>query len=119
MRFQVSEKTIFQKIIDRELPAQIVYEDELSNAFKDINPAAHVHILVVPKIEIPKLEDATSENQEILGNLLLVSAKVAEAEGLKKNGYRVVINNGSHALQTVFQLHLHVLGGRMMSWPPG
>jgi histidine triad (HIT) family protein len=116
---EVSEKTIFHKIIDRELPADIVYEDEKSIAFRDINPAAPVHILVVPKTSIPKLEDADESHKEMLGHLLLVSNKVAESEGLTKNGYRVVINNGSHALQTVFQLHVHVLGGRAMSWPPG
>ncbi len=115
----MSEKTIFHKIIDKELPADIVYEDDRAIAFRDINPAAPVHILVVPKVSIPKLEDADESHQDILGHLLLVSSKVAEAEGLKKNGYRVVINNGHHALQTVFQLHLHVIGGRAMSWPPG
>jgi histidine triad (HIT) family protein len=115
----VSEKTIFHKIMDRELPADIVYEDDKAIAFRDINPAAPVHILVVPKETIPRLEDAGESSQDILGHLLLVCNKVAESEGLTKNGYRVVINNGSHALQTVFQLHLHVLGGRAMSWPPG
>jgi histidine triad (HIT) family protein len=115
----VSEKTIFHKIIDRELPADIVYEDEKAIAFRDINPAAPVHILVVPKVDIAMLQNAESTHQEVLGHLLLVSSKVAESEGLSKNGYRVVINNGAHALQTVFQLHLHVLGGRAMSWPPG
>lgn len=115
----MSEETIFQKIISREIPATIVYEDDLSIAFKDINPAAPVHILVVPKESLPKLGDASTEHQNLLGHLLLVCNKVAESQGLLKNGYRIVINNGEHALQTVFQLHLHVIGGRVMGWPPG
>lgn len=115
----MSEKTIFHKIIDRELPADIVYEDDKAIAFRDVNPVAPVHVLVVPKISIPKLENASESEKEVLGHLLLVANKVAESEGLTKNGYRVVINNGAHALQTVFQLHLHVLGGRAMGWPPG
>ncbi|HMO18541.1 MAG TPA: histidine triad nucleotide-binding protein [Oligoflexia bacterium] len=116
----MAEKTIFHRIISRELPATIIFEDEISIAFKDINPAAPVHILVVPKsVDIPRLDTATEEHQNLLGHLLLVCNKVAKSEGLIKNGYRVVINNGDHALQTVSQLHLHVIGGRVMGWPPG
>jgi histidine triad (HIT) family protein len=115
----VSKNTIFHKIIEKELPADIVYEDDKVIAFRDINPACPVHILVVPKVTIPALEDADESHEGILGHMLLVCNKVAAAEGLTKNGYRVVINNGEHALQTVFQLHMHVLGGRAMSWPPG
>lgn len=115
----MSTETIFHKIIAKELPADIVYEDDKSIAFRDINPACPTHILVVPKVTLSKLQNATEDHAEILGHLLLVCNKVAELEGLTKNGYRVVINNGDHALQTVGQLHLHVLGGRPMGWPPG
>ena len=110
--------TIFQKIIRREIPADIVYEDELSLAFRDITPQAPVHILVIPKKPIPMLEEAVPEDQGVLGHLLLVAQKVAAQENLEK-GYRVVINNGEHGGQTVFHLHLHLLGARPLTWPPG
>jgi histidine triad (HIT) family protein len=110
--------TIFSKIIRREIPVNIVYEDDLALAFKDINPQAPVHILVIPKKPIVKLADAEPDDQAILGHLLLTAQKVAAEAGLN-NGYRVVINNGADGGQTVYHLHLHILGGRQMQWPPG
>ena len=110
--------TIFGKIIRREIPADIVYEDDLALAFRDITPQAPTHILVIPKTPIPKLADATDADQSLLGHLLLTVKKVAEQEGLT-NGYRVVINTGDDGGQTVFHLHLHLLAGRSLQWPPG
>jgi histidine triad (HIT) family protein len=110
--------TLFSKIIRREIPADIVYEDNLAIAFKDINPQAPVHILVVPKEVIPQLADAESQNHALMGHLLLTAKRVAEQAGLQ-NGYRVVINNGHDSGQTVPHLHLHILGGRQLQWPPG
>ncbi|HEY9852700.1 MAG TPA: histidine triad nucleotide-binding protein [Leptolyngbyaceae cyanobacterium] len=113
-----AKETIFSKIIRREIPAEIVYEDDLALAFKDITPQAPVHILVIPKKQIPKLADAQPEDHKIMGHLLLTAQRVAEQAGLT-NGYRVVINNGHDGGQTVYHLHLHILGGREMGWPPG
>jgi len=110
--------TIFGKIIRREIPADIVYEDNLALAFRDVNPQAPVHILVIPKEPIAKLSDAESQNHALMGHLLLTVKRVAEQQGLT-NGYRVVINNGEDGGQTVHHLHLHVLGGRPLAWPPG
>ncbi len=110
-------ETLFTKIINRELPADIVYEDDKALAFRDINPQAPVHVLVIPKKVIPKLSDSEPEDQALLGHLLLVANKVAEQEGLEH--FRININNGADAGQTVFHLHIHVLGGRSFSWPPG
>ncbi|MBD2481842.1 histidine triad nucleotide-binding protein [Planktothrix sp. FACHB-1365] len=110
--------TIFSKIIRREIPADIVYEDDMCLAFRDIAPQAPVHILVIPKKPIPKLADATSEDHALMGHLLLKVKQVAEEAGLE-NGYRVVINTGVDGGQTVDHLHLHILGGRYMEWPPG
>jgi histidine triad (HIT) family protein len=110
--------TIFGKIIRREIPANIVYEDDLALAFKDVNPQAPTHILVIPKKPIPRVSEAKSDDQSLLGHLLLTAKKVAEDAGLE-NGYRVVINNGKDGGQTVDHLHLHILGGRQMQWPPG
>lgn len=111
-------ETIFSKIIRREIPADIVYEDDLAIAFKDIHPQAPIHILVIPKQRIPKLADAESPDHALMGHLLLTVKRVAEQAGLT-NGYRVVINNGDDGGQTVDHLHLHILGGRPMQWPPG
>ena len=111
-------ETIFSKIIRKEVPADIVYEDDLTIAFRDINPQAPVHILVIPKKPIPQLSDAESEDHALMGHLLLTAKRVAKAIGLD-NGYRLVINNGSDGGQTVHHLHLHILGGRQMKWPPG
>ncbi len=111
--------TIFGKIIRKEIPANIVYEDDLCLAFTDITPQAPTHILVIPKKPIPKLSNATSEDKELLGHLLLTVKQVADQAGLTENGYRVVINTGNDGGQTVFHLHLHLLGGRSLDWPPG
>ncbi len=113
-----NQDTIFGKIIRREISADIVYEDDLALAFRDVNPQAPVHILVIPKKPIPKLSDAQSDDTELLGHLLQTVKKVAENEKLT-NGYRVVINTGNDGGQTVFHMHLHILGGRPLSWPPG
>lgn len=111
-------KTIFKKIIDGELPAKIVYDDEQCLAFQDVNPQAPIHFLVIPRKEIPSLADADEEDRKLLGHLLLVADKVARQEGLT-NGYRTVINIGDDGGQTVPHLHVHVLGGRRLTWPPG
>ena len=110
--------TIFGKIIRREIPANIVYEDDLVLAFKDVAPQAPTHILLIPKKPIPQLDAATPEDRALLGHLLLTVKKVAEQAGLS-NGYRVVINNGIDGGQTVYHLHFHILGDRQMRWPPG
>lgn len=113
-----TQDTIFSKIIRREIPAEIVYEDNLALAFKDVNPQAPVHILVIPKEPIAKISDAESHNHALMGHLLLTVKRVAEQVGLT-NGYRVVINCGEDGGQTVDHLHLHILGGRSLQWPPG
>jgi histidine triad (HIT) family protein len=114
----MSDKTIFKRIIDKEIPAKIVYEDEQCLAFHDVNPQAPTHLLIIPKQEIPSLDHLEPGHQPVLGHLLLVVPKLAEQFGLK-DGYRVVINCGSAAGQTVAHLHLHLLGGRDLGWPPG
>ena len=111
-------ETIFSKIIRKEIPADIVYEDNLALAFKDVNPQAPVHILVIPKQSIAKLSDAESQDHALMGHLLLTAKRVAEQVGLT-NGYRLVINTGADGGQTVDHLHLHILGGRSLGWPPG
>lgn len=114
----MSEDTIFGKIIRKEIPATIVHEDDLCLAFRDITPQAPTHILVIPKKPIPKLSAAASEDKELLGHMLLTVKEIAEKEGLA-NGYRVVINTDQDGGQTVFHLHIHLLGGRSLTWPPG
>lgn len=111
--------TVFKKIIDRRIPAKIVYEDDLCLAFRDVNPQAPIHILLVPKQEIPSLAAATPEDHRLLGHLLVKAAEIARSEGLGARGYRVVVNAGPDGGQSVDHLHLHILGGRPMTWPPG
>jgi histidine triad (HIT) family protein len=111
--------TIFGKIATGEIPADIVYEDEHVVAFRDLNPQAPTHVLVIPRKEIPTLSDAGPADAELLGRLMLAAAKVAEQEGIAQDGYRTVINCNAGAGQTVYHLHLHVIGGRPMQWPPG
>ena len=111
--------TLFEKIIEGEIPADIVYEDDICLAFRDINPVAPVHILLIPKKPIPGLAKVEGKDHSILGHLLVKASEIARSEGLEENGYRVVINNGEGAGQTVFHLHLHLLGGRSFTWPPG
>jgi histidine triad (HIT) family protein len=110
-------ETIFSKIISKEIPADILFEDEMALAFRDVNPQAPVHFFVIPKKPIEKLSDAQREDQALLGHLMLVANQVAAAEGL--SDFRLNVNNGAGASQTVFHLHVHVLGGRPFSWPPG
>uniref|UniRef100_A0A3Q2Y0N2 Histidine triad nucleotide binding protein 2 n=1 Tax=Hippocampus comes TaxID=109280 RepID=A0A3Q2Y0N2_HIPCM len=110
--------TIFSKVIERSLPADIIYEDDKCLAFRDISPQAPVHFLVIPKMLIPRISEAKDDDAELLGHLLVVAKKVAKQEALTE-GYRVVINDGKHGAQSVYHLHLHVLGGRQMTWPPG
>ena len=111
-------KTLFEKIAAREIPAEIVYEDDLVLAIKDIKPGAPVHILIVPKKPIPRIAAAEPADYKVLGHLLLKAAEIADKAGLK-SGYRLVINNGPDAGESVPHLHCHILGGRQMSWPPG
>jgi histidine triad (HIT) family protein len=111
-------KTVFKKIIDGEIPAKIVYEDDRCLAFRDVNPQAPTHVLVIPRKEIPSLADASQEDRDLLGHLLLAADKIAKRLNLT-DGYRVVINIGDDAGQTVPHLHVHVLGGRSLGWPPG
>ncbi|MGD9854575.1 MAG: histidine triad nucleotide-binding protein [Planctomycetaceae bacterium] len=111
-------KTIFQRIIDREIPADIVYEDDRCLAFKDVNPQAPVHVLVIPKKEIPSLAHLDDEDAALMGHLLLVIRNLAREQGLD-HGYRVVANTGPDGGQSVDHLHFHLLGSRPMSWPPG
>jgi histidine triad (HIT) family protein len=110
--------TIFGKVISREIPAQIVYEDEQCLAFRDINPQAPTHVLIIPKKEIPRLIDATEEDSALLGHMMIAAGKVARELGVG-DAFRVVINNGADAGQSVFHLHMHILGGRGFKWPPG
>ena len=113
----INTETIFSKIINREVPADIVYEDDIALAFNDISPQAPTHILVIPKKEIPKISDSSEEDQNLLGHLLLVAKKIAKEKNIEH--YRLVINNGSDAGQTVFHVHIHILAGRVFGWPPG
>lgn len=111
--------TLFEKIIARQIPATIVYEDDLVLAFKDIKPGAPTHILVVPKKPIPRIAEAQPEDHKVLGHMLLKAAEIAKKSGLEQSGFRLVINNGPDSGEAVPHLHLHILGGRSMSWPPG
>ena len=112
-------QTLFEKIVAGQIPADIVYEDQLVLAFRDIHPQAPTHILIVPKKPIPRIAEAGDEDQDLLGQLLLAAAKVARQVGLAQSGYRLVINNGADGGETVPHLHCHILGGRHMTWPPG
>jgi histidine triad (HIT) family protein len=115
----MSDETIFAKILKGEIPSEKVYADTEFYAFRDANPAAPTHILIIPRKPIPKISDATEEDTEMLGRMLIVANKIAEGEGLSENGYRYVINNGVDGGQSVYHLHMHILGGRQMAWPPG
>ncbi|XP_051517842.1 histidine triad nucleotide-binding protein 2, mitochondrial isoform X1 [Myxocyprinus asiaticus] len=112
------EPTIFSKIIDKTIPANIIYEDDKCLAFRDVSPQAPVHFLVIPRIPIPRISEAHDDDAPLLGHLLMVAKNVAKKEGLDE-GYRVVINDGKNGAQSVYHLHVHVLGGRQMRWPPG
>ena len=108
---------IFIKIINKEIPADIIYEDDISIAFNDISPQAPTHILVIPKKEIQKISEADENDKELLGHLLLVAKKITDENNIKD--FRLVVNNGTEAGQTVFHLHIHILAGRAFGWPPG
>ncbi|XP_045123754.1 histidine triad nucleotide-binding protein 1-like [Portunus trituberculatus] len=110
--------TIFGKILRKEIPAKFIYEDEQCVAFHDVSPQAPTHFLVIPRKPLPTLSDAGDEDEQLLGHLMLVARKVAKEQGLDK-GFRLVVNNGQEGAQSVYHLHLHVLGGRQMQWPPG
>ncbi|HSS21854.1 MAG TPA: histidine triad nucleotide-binding protein [Pyrinomonadaceae bacterium] len=113
------ENCLFCRILAKEIPAEIVSQDERSIVIRDINPQAPTHLLVIPQEHIESLDDASQKDEALLGHLLRVAARVANAAGLAEGGYRTVINNGAGAGQSVFHLHVHVLGGRPMNWPPG
>ena len=114
----MAEKTLFQKIADGELPADMVYEDDVCFAFRDINPIAPTHILIVPRKPIPSLDDLKAGDNHLIGHLFLAAKEIARTEGLI-SGYRTVFNCGPDGQQTVPHLHLHLIGGRKMTWPPG
>ena len=110
--------TLFEKIINKEIPAEILYEDDISIVIKDINPQAPTHLLIIPKKVIPKLSDANQEDQKILGHLMLVAGKMSQQLKLDDT-FRLIVNNGAKAGQSVFHLHLHLMSGRALNWPPG
>ena len=111
--------TIFTQIINREIPADIVYEDELCLAFRDINPQAPVHVLLIPKKEIVSMATTGTGDQAILGHLMVKASEIASMLDLSESGYRLVVNTNEDAGQSVFHLHIHILGGRKLTWPPG
>jgi len=113
------ERTLFEKIVAREIPASIIYEDDLVIAFKDVNPKAPAHALIVPKKPIARIAEARADDEPVLGHLLVKAAEVAKQLGVAESGYRLVINNGPHAGESVPHLHCHILGGRHLGWPPG
>jgi len=115
----MSEKTLFEKICEKEIPATIVYEDALCVAFRDIAPQAPVHVLVVPRTPLTRVGAAVATDQDLLGHLLFAAAEVARSEGVADSGYRLVINNGLDGGEAVPHLHIHLLGGRKLDWPPG
>lgn len=117
----MSGETIFDKIISKTIPATIVYEDDLCLAFKDINPVAPFHVLVIPKARdnLSRLVNATEKNQAILGHLMVKAAEIARENGYAENGFRLVVNDGPHGGQMVHHLHIHILAGQQMFWPPG
>ncbi|HEX8202390.1 MAG TPA: histidine triad nucleotide-binding protein [Isosphaeraceae bacterium] len=110
---------IFCKVVNKEIPAHLLFEDDDLLAFFDFNPAAPTHVLVIPKRHVVSLGATTEGDERLLGRLLLAARRVAEATGISETGYRTVINTGAQAGQSVFHLHMHVLGGRGLSWPPG
>jgi histidine triad (HIT) family protein len=116
--YAMAEKTLFEKIIDREIPSDIVYEDDDVIAFKDVNPVAPVHILVVPKKPIPKVSDMEADDIELMGKVMYAAKQVAHEQGVAESGFRLVVNNGEAASQSVFHVHVHLIGGEAMGWPP-
>lgn len=115
----MSEDTIFGKILRGEIPCDKVYEDDLVFAFRDINPAAPTHVLIIPRKPIVSMAEVEEEDEKVLGRMMVTASKIARQEGIDEDGYRLVVNCRNHGGQTVYHLHMHVLGGRAMSWPPG
>ncbi len=111
--------TLFTQIINREIPADIVYEDQFCLAFRDITPQAPVHVLLIPKEEIVSMATVETEDQAVLGHLMVKASEIASMLGLSENGYRLVVNTNEDAGQSVLHLHIHILGGRKLTWPPG
>jgi len=119
MSLRKNMSTIFTKIINKEIPADILYEDDDILAFRDINPQAPIHFLVIPKKEIRTLNDIEENDKDLIGKLFIIAKELAKSEGISEEGYRTIFNCNEHGAQTVYHIHLHVLGGRQMTWPPG
>ncbi len=119
MSLRKNMSTIFTKIINKEIPADILYEDDDILAFRDINPQAPIHFLVIPKKEIRTLNDIEEDDKDLIGKLFIIAKELAKSEGISEEGYRTIFNCNEHGAQTVYHIHLHVLGGRQMTWPPG
>lgn len=115
----LDQNCLFCKIIVKKIPANIIHDDELATAFHDVNPQAPTHILIVPKKHIPDIHSMSPDDRTLIGHLFMTARRIAEQNGLDKSGYRLVINNGAAAGQTVFHIHLHLLSGRKFVWPPG
>jgi histidine triad (HIT) family protein len=115
----MSEKTIFEKIVDKEIPTEVIYEDDFVMAFNDIEPQAPHHVLIIPKKNIPTINDLQEADEALIGKLFIAASKIAKEKGFADDGYRCVMNCNKHGQQTVFHLHLHLLGGKQLSWPPG
>ncbi|MEI6674774.1 MAG: histidine triad nucleotide-binding protein [Verrucomicrobiota bacterium] len=115
----MADKTLFEKICDKEIPADIVYDDARCVAFRDISPQAPLHLLIVPRQPIQRVGLATAEDEGLLGHLLLVAGQIARAQGVADSGFRLVINHGPHGGEAVPHLHVHLLAGRQLQWPPG
>jgi|TARA_Y100001949_G_C15866006_1_gene277284 histidine triad (HIT) family protein len=113
------DKTLFEKIIDREIPAEIVFEDDYVIAFNDIDPKAPIHILIVPKKVIRSINDISENDKDLIGKMFLVARNLAKEKGIDKSGFRTIFNTNDDGGQTVYHLHLHLIGGRQMKWPPG
>jgi histidine triad (HIT) family protein len=113
----MTESCLFCRIVRREIPAKVIHEDEHTLAFRDIDPKAPTHVLVIPKVHVASLNEI--DDPAFVGRLMLAAKQIAEAEGIAEAGYRTVVNTGSNGGQTVFHIHLHLLGGRRMTWPPG
>ena len=114
----MTEKTLFEKILEGEIPSELIYQDDLCGAFKDINPQAPTHILIVPRKPIPAISDITPDDEPLIGHLYFVAQKIARDQCLTQ-GFRLVINDGEHGQQSVPHIHVHLIGGRQLTWPPG
>ena len=115
----MEEETIFSQIIEKKKPAEIIFEDDEVVAFKDINPQAPVHVLIVPRKPIPKLTDADESDTAILGKMVMIARQIAKDFGLDQDGFRLLLNEGKNGGQTIYHLHFHLIGGRRLMWPPG